>query len=63
MDILVQGVGEAKDTVRTQILLLTHRPEEIADGMGRVMFVDGKGRTEDRVGRDGEDLVRSLVSW
>ncbi|KAL7530317.1 hypothetical protein ACHAXR_004502, partial [Thalassiosira sp. AJA248-18] len=65
MDILVQGVGDAKDTARTQVLLLTHRPEEIADGVGRVTFMNENGRgarTEDRNGRNGEDLVRSLVS-
>mmetsp|Transcript_12569 Transcript_12569/g.27119 ORF Transcript_12569/g.27119 Transcript_12569/m.27119 type:complete len:712 (-) Transcript_12569:141-2276(-) len=71
MDILVQGVGEARDAARTQVLLLTHRPEEITDGMGRVTFVErvatggggsrSRARTEDRMGRDGEDLVRSLA--
>jgi ABC-type molybdenum transport system ATPase subunit/photorepair protein PhrA len=64
MDILVQGIN-AKDTARTQVLLLTHRPEEIADGFGRVTFIDkgvGNGmRTEERRGRKGEELVRSLV--
>ncbi|KAL7539333.1 hypothetical protein ACHAWF_006377 [Thalassiosira exigua] len=69
MDILVQGVGDAKDTARTQVLLLTHRPEEIADGMGKVTFMgsDLNGgtavRTEDRMGRTGKELVQSLVSW
>ncbi|KAL3811752.1 hypothetical protein ACHAXA_008026 [Cyclostephanos tholiformis] len=70
MDILVQGVGDARDAARTQVLLLTHRPEEISDGFGRVTFLDGIGeggggggvRTEDRSGRTGEELVRSLVS-
>jgi molybdate transport system ATP-binding protein len=66
MDILVQGVGNAKDTARTQVLLFTHRPEEIADGIGRVTFID-KGfengmKTEDRRGRNGEELVRSIPS-
>ena len=70
MDILVQGVGDAKDTARTQVLLLTHRPEEIADGMGRVTLMTGRDdddrggdsgvRTENRTGRNGEELVRSL---
>lgn len=67
MDILVQGVGEARDTARTQVLLLTHRPEEIANGMGKVTFLDGRdgGRisTEDRMGREGSELVKSLKSW
>ena len=71
MDILVQGVGDAKDTARTQVLLLTHRPEEIADGMGRVTLMTGRDdddrgggsgvRTENRMGRNGEELVRSLA--
>ena len=61
MDVLVQGVGDAKDTARTQIMLMTHRPEEISDGFGRVSFIDRNGmRTEDRNERRGEDLVRSL---
>ena len=68
MDILVQGVGDARDAARTQVLLLTHRPEEISDGFGRVTFLDGGigvgggVRTEDRSRRTGEELVRSLVS-
>ena len=67
MDILVLGVGEARDTARTQVLLLTHRPEEISKGIGRVTFIDrkkgGRVKTEMRMGRMGEDLVRSLISW
>jgi ABC-type molybdenum transport system ATPase subunit/photorepair protein PhrA len=75
MDILVQGVGDARDAARTQVLLLTHRPEEISGGFGRVTFLECGGggggfegrrrggvRTEDRMGRTGEELVRSLVS-
>ena len=64
MDILVQGIN-AKDTARTQVLLFTHRPEEIADGIGRVTFIDegykNGMKTEVRRGRNGEELVRSLV--
>jgi len=61
MDILVQGVGDAKDTARTQILLMTHKPEEISDGFGRVSYIDSNGmRTENRNGRSGEELVRTL---
>jgi ABC-type molybdenum transport system ATPase subunit/photorepair protein PhrA len=64
MDILVQGVGEARDTARTQILLATHRPEEISGGMGRVTFLDGKRMgTEWRWGRSGENLVNCLHFW
>lgn len=67
MDILVQGVGNANDTARTQVLLLTHRPEEISDGFGTVTFIDngtsshGMVRTEERLGRTGEEIVRLLV--
>ena len=65
MDILVQGIS-AKDTARTQVLLLTHRPEEISDGFGMVTFMDRRGgngvRTERRMGRNGQELVRSLMS-
>lgn len=45
MDILVEGVGDGRDDVgRTQVMLLTHRPEEVVGGMGRVSFVmDGTG--------------------
>jgi len=61
MDILVQGVGDAKDTARTQILLMTHKPEEISDGFGSVSFIDSNGmRTESRNERSGESLVRSM---
>ncbi|KAL3780010.1 hypothetical protein HJC23_000300 [Cyclotella cryptica] len=74
MDILVQGVGCARDTVRTQILMVGHRPEEILGGMGRVSFVweeDEDGvegrrrkkrsvRTEERGGRSGLELVKCL---
>ncbi|KAL9186173.1 hypothetical protein ACHAXT_005411 [Thalassiosira profunda] len=68
MDVLVQGI-DAKNTARTQVLLLTHRPEEIADGIGTITFIDkghredARARTEDRAGRSGEALVRSLESW
>ena len=62
MDILVQGIS-AKDTARTQVLLLTHRPEEISDGFGMVTFMDRNGgvRTEQRMGRNGQELVGSLM--
>jgi molybdate transport system ATP-binding protein len=67
MDILVQGVGNASDAARTQVLLLTHRPEEISDGFKTVTFIDdgklsnGMVRTEERLGRTGEEIVRMLV--
>jgi ABC-type molybdenum transport system ATPase subunit/photorepair protein PhrA len=73
MDILVQGIGDARDAARTQVLLLTHRPEEISGGFGRVTFLECGGgvgfegrrrggvRTENRMGRTGDELVRSLV--
>jgi molybdate transport system ATP-binding protein len=67
MDILVQGVGNASDAARTQVLLLTHRPEEISDGFKTVTFIDdgkllnGMVRTEERLGRTGEEIVQLLV--
>ena len=67
MDILVQGVGNARDTARTQVLLLTHRPEEISDGFKTVTFIDngtlsnGMVRTEERLERTGEEIIRLLV--
>ena len=42
MDILVQGIN-AKDTARTQVLLFTHRPEEIVGGIVRVPFINVRG--------------------
>ena len=63
MDILVQGVGNAKDTARTQVLLFTHRSEEIADGIGRVTYINSDGvRTEDRAERNRKELVNTLMN-
>lgn len=66
MDILVQGVGDAKDTARTQIMLFSHRPEEISAGFGVVSYL-GIGRdgndisTEQRLGRSANELVTPLM--
>jgi molybdate transport system ATP-binding protein len=67
MDILVQGVGDAKDTARTQIMLFSHRPEEISAGFGMVTYL-GMGRdgnnnisTEQRFGRSACELVTPLM--
>ena len=66
MDILVQGVGEAKDTARTQIMLFSHRPEEISDGMGVVTYLgstrNGNILTEQRFGRTASELIKPLIS-
>lgn len=65
MDILVQGVGVAKDTARTQIMLFSHRPEEISDGMGVVTYL-GTGNdnisTQTRSGRAASELIKPLIS-
>mmetsp|Transcript_20788 Transcript_20788/g.34265 ORF Transcript_20788/g.34265 Transcript_20788/m.34265 type:complete len:615 (+) Transcript_20788:67-1911(+) len=65
MDILVQGVGDAKDTARTQIMLFSHRAEEISDGMGTVTYLglvndNGSVTTEERLGRSASELVEPL---
>lgn len=62
MDILVQGVGDAKDTARTQIMLFSHRPEEISDGMGMVTYLNGSVSTQKRSGRSASELVKPLAS-
>mmetsp|Transcript_6900 Transcript_6900/g.10199 ORF Transcript_6900/g.10199 Transcript_6900/m.10199 type:complete len:620 (+) Transcript_6900:19-1878(+) len=67
MDILVQGVGDAKDTARTQIMLFSHRPEEISDGIGMVTYLGGLGSndsvsTQARLGRSASELVEPLSS-
>lgn len=62
MDILVQGVGDAKDTARTQIMLFSHRPEEISDGMGMVTYLNGNISTQERSGRSASELVKPLTS-
>ena len=64
MDILVQGVGDAKDTARTQIVLFSHRPEEISDGMGVVTYLDKENdniTTQARSGRHASELVKQLM--
>mmetsp|Transcript_22231 Transcript_22231/g.44724 ORF Transcript_22231/g.44724 Transcript_22231/m.44724 type:complete len:614 (-) Transcript_22231:68-1909(-) len=67
MDILVQGVGDAKDTARTQIMLFSHRPEEISDGIGMVTYLGGLGSndsvsTQARLGRSASELAEPLSS-
>ena len=65
-DILVQGIGgDAKDTARTQIMLFSHRPEEISDGMGLVTYLGNENNfvsTEIRSGRAASELVEPLRS-
>jgi molybdate transport system ATP-binding protein len=58
-DVLVQGI-DAKATAHTQILLLTHRPEEIVDEIEHVSFWrrDGLFTTVSREERDGHELFQ-----
>ena len=60
-DILVQGVN-AKNAAHTQVLLSTHRPEEIVDEISTVTFI-GHDRvsTERRNGRTGEVLFQAAI--
>ena len=61
MDVLVQGIS-AKDTARTQVVLLSHRAEEVSEGFGTFSFLrNGKTHTEDRDGRSPNELVRSII--
>lgn len=60
-DILVQGVN-AKNTAHTQVLLSTHRPEEIVDEISTVTFIgNDKVWTEKRNGRSGHELFQSAL--
>jgi len=60
-DLLVQEVS-AKDAARTQILLLTHRAEEIMDEISTVSFIrDGGGVTQSRSKRTGVQLLNSAL--
>ena len=70
-DILVQGV-DAKATAHTQVVLMTHRSEEIVDPIARLTYYSdnnhdtgdtGKGTwiTEDRQGRTGEALLHHAL--
>jgi molybdate transport system ATP-binding protein len=60
-DILVQGV-DAKQTAHTQVLLATHRPEEIVDEISTVTFLGESGpRTMSRDGRSGAELFQALL--
>jgi len=65
-DILVQGI-DAKATAHTQVLLITHRPEEIVDPITTVTYYDDQHGdnnnnnhwvTHDRDNRTGEELLQ-----
>jgi molybdate transport system ATP-binding protein len=59
-DILVQGV-DAKATAHTQVVLVSHRPqEEMVDEMETISVfrVDGSLQTMQRQGRTGEEIFR-----
>lgn len=57
MDILVQGIN-ASTVPPTQILLATHRKEEIVDRISRVTYMANRAFvTEARGGRSGVDLM------
>lgn len=58
-DILVQGVNSSH-TARTQILLMTHRAEELVEEMEVFSWLDSKNRklvTERRMERSGVELL------
>ncbi len=62
-DILVQGVS-SKATAHTQILMMTHRAEELVDGLERVSWFDPNNGilvTEDRKGRSGIELLETAL--
>mmetsp|Transcript_6957 Transcript_6957/g.10571 ORF Transcript_6957/g.10571 Transcript_6957/m.10571 type:complete len:542 (-) Transcript_6957:7-1632(-) len=62
-DILVQGI-HAHATAHTQILLSTHRPEEIVDEIKHVSYwAAGSGMftSQSRDGRSGETLMRNTM--
>lgn len=60
-DILVQGV-DAKQTAHTQVLLATHRPEEIVDEVSTVTLLGGDGSlTMHRNGRTGRELLQAAL--
>lgn len=58
-DILVQGVNSSA-TAHTQILMMTHRPEELVDEIEVISWLglDRRLRTERRQGRSGVELMR-----
>lgn len=63
-DILVQGV-DARNAARTQVVMSTHRSEEIVDEIGTISWL-GRGTesneivTEKRMGRSGARLMRAV---
>ncbi|CAB9520658.1 Putative molybdenum transport ATP-binding protein ModF [Seminavis robusta] len=72
-DILVQAV-DAKATAHTQVVMMTHRAEEIVDSMQTVSYLvqkqethdDGNHvqtiiHTEERQGRSGQDLLQRAL--
>jgi molybdate transport system ATP-binding protein len=60
-DILVQGV-DAKQTAHTQVLLATHRPEEIVDEVSTVTVLGEQGPcTMTRNGRTGAELFHAAL--
>lgn len=60
-EILVQGVS-AKNTAHTQVLLSTHRPEEIVDEISTVTLIgDEHVWTEPRNGRAGAELFQAAL--
>ena len=67
-DILVQGV-DARNAARTQVIMSTHRSEEIVEEIGTISFLgkqdkdieNGNGIvTEHRAGRSGDMLMRAI---
>jgi len=62
MDVLVQGI-DARETARTQVVLLSHRAEEISDGFRTFSFLNNrKMHTEHCNGRSPNELVRSIMN-
>eukprot|EP00934_Nitzschia_sp_Nitz4_P006680 Nitzschia sp. Nitz4//scaffold141_size107518//33151//34764//NITZ4_004272-RA/size107518-processed-gene-0.131-mRNA-1//-1//CDS//3329536276//6670//frame0 len=61
-DILVQGV-QSSATAHTQVLLLTHRPEEIVDSIQTISYFqpDGTLATVDREGRTGLEVLEEAL--
>ena len=62
MDVLVQGI-DARETARTQVLLLCHRAEEISEGFRTLSFLNNeKMHTEYRNGRSPNELICSIMN-
>ena len=65
LDLLVQGIS-AKATAHTQVLLMTHRPEELVEEIETVSILSGEsgsGDSMDTFARDerpGEDLMQLI---